>query len=44
MLSRGFTGEPRSLARFRLRPSDGVWVALVLLLTVLLLGGDHALG
>ena len=26
MLSRGFTGEPRSLARFRLRPSDGVWV------------------
>jgi cobalt/nickel transport system permease protein len=44
MLSRGFTGEPRTLARFRLRPSDGVWVALVLLLTVLLLGGDHALG
>jgi len=44
MLSRGYTGEPRSLARFRLRPSDGVWGLIVLLVIAFLLGGNHVLG
>jgi cobalt/nickel transport system permease protein len=44
MLARGFTGEPRSLSRFLLRPSDGLWVGIVLLVTALLLGGDRVLG
>ena len=44
MLSRGYTGEPRSLTRFRLQPSDGVWILVVLVLSFFLLGGDHVLG
>lgn len=44
MLSRGYTGVPRTLTRFRLCPGDGVWVVLVVVLSVLLIGGDRVLG
>ena len=43
MLARGYSGEPRALHRFRFRPSDGLWLVIVLLLSALLIGGDHVL-
>lgn len=44
MLSRGYTGTPRSTAKHRLRPSDGLWVLIVVLVSLFLLGGDRVLG
>jgi cobalt/nickel transport system permease protein len=43
MLARGYSGEPRALDRFRLQPSDGLWLAIVVLVAALLIGGDHVL-
>ena len=44
MLSRGYAGIPRSVLRFRMKPSDWAWVVLVLLAAVLFIGGDRVLG
>jgi cobalt/nickel transport system permease protein len=44
MLSRGYIGSPRSLLRFEMKASDWVWIALVLIVAILFIGGDRALG
>jgi cobalt/nickel transport system permease protein len=44
MLARGFRGEARTLERVRLRAIDGIWLLACLALTVLVVGGDRALG
>ena len=44
MLSRGYTGEPRTLSPMRLEGGDALWALIVLLVVALLMGGDLALG
>jgi len=44
MLARGFRGEMRVLERSRLRAADGIWLVACLVLAVLVVGGDRALG
>jgi cobalt/nickel transport system permease protein len=44
MLSRGYGGVPKSLSRFAMKRSDWVWMGLVLLVAILLVGGDRVLG
>lgn len=44
MLARGYRGEARTLELFRFRIRDGLWLAACLLLVLLALGGDRALG
>ena len=44
MLSRGYAGMPRSVLRFRMKPSDWAWIFLVLVAAVLFIGGDRVLG
>jgi cobalt/nickel transport system permease protein len=44
MLARGFRGEARVLGRARLRALDGIWLVACLALSVLVVGGDRALG
>jgi cobalt/nickel transport system permease protein len=44
MLSRGYTGEPRTLLTLRLKSSDWLWGLMVLMVAVLLVGGDRILG
>jgi cobalt/nickel transport system permease protein len=44
VLSRGYAGSPKSLVRFEMKRSDWVWMALVLIVTVLFVGGDRVIG
>jgi cobalt ECF transporter T component CbiQ len=44
MLSRGFTGDARSLAPSRVRARDAVWTIACVVAIVLVLGVDRALG
>jgi cobalt/nickel transport system permease protein len=44
MLSRGYTGIPRSVLQFKMKPSDWAWIVLVLVAAVLFIGGDRVLG
>jgi cobalt/nickel transport system permease protein len=44
MLARGYTGLPRSLVRFEMKPSDWVWMALVLIIALVFVGGDRVFG
>ena len=44
MLARGYTGSPRSLVRFEMKSSDWVWMALVLIIALVFLGGDRVFG
>jgi cobalt/nickel transport system permease protein len=44
MLSRGYAGSPKSLVRFEMKRSDRVWIALVIIIAVLFVGGDRVLG
>lgn len=44
MLSRGYTGQPKTLLHFRMKRSDWLWIALVLTVTVLFVGGDRVFG
>jgi cobalt/nickel transport system permease protein len=44
MLSRGYTGDARSITRFRVRPIDIAWAATCLVTIMLTLGVDRVLG
>jgi cobalt/nickel transport system permease protein len=44
MLARGYTGSPRSLVRFEMRPSDWVWMVLVFIIALVFVGGDRVFG
>jgi cobalt/nickel transport system permease protein len=44
MRSRGYTGEPRTLFSLQLKSSDWLWGLIVLMVAVLLVGGDRILG
>jgi cobalt/nickel transport system permease protein len=44
MVARGYTGVPRSLQRFQMRPSDWLWAVFVALVALVFLGGDRVLG
>ncbi len=44
MVSRGYTGEPRTLSPMRLGAGDAIWALIVLLVVGLLMGGDLVLG
>jgi cobalt/nickel transport system permease protein len=44
MVSRGYTGEARSLNQPRVRAQDMAWTAACVLAAVALIGGDRALG
>jgi len=44
MLARGFRGEARTLARSRLRALDGIWLLACVMLALIVVGGDRALG
>ncbi len=44
MVSRGYTGEPRTLSAMRLGAGDAIWALIVLLVVGLLMGGDLVLG
>jgi len=44
MLSRGYTGRPRALARFKINLVDLLWFGLVFLFALLFYGGDRLLG
>ncbi len=41
MLSRGYTGTPRTLTSSKLRGLDWVWTIFILLISVILIGGDR---
>jgi cobalt/nickel transport system permease protein len=44
MLSRGYTGTPRTLINAKIRGLDWFWTAFTLLVTIILLGGDRLAG
>ena len=44
MLARGYRGEARTLERLGFRVADTAWLAACLLLAVVTVGGDRALG
>lgn len=44
MLSRGYSGQPKTLAGFRTRRTDWLWAGLVLLAAGFFLGGDRLFG
>ncbi len=44
MVSRGYSGEPRTLSPMRLGAGDALWALIVLLVVALLMGGDLVLG
>jgi cobalt/nickel transport system permease protein len=44
MVARGFTGSVRTLTAPRVRRSDGVWCMACVLVAVLVLWGDRAVG
>jgi cobalt/nickel transport system permease protein len=41
MLSRGYTGAPRTLTNAKIRGLDWFWIAFTLLVAIILLGGDR---
>ena len=41
MLSRGYTGTPRTLTNSRLRGLDWVWTVFIVLISIILIGGDR---
>ena len=41
MLSRGFNGDMRTLSRMRWRASDTLWIAAIVLVALLCVGGEH---
>ncbi len=41
MLSRGYTGTPRTLTNARIRGLDWVWTGFIVLISIILLGGDR---
>jgi cobalt/nickel transport system permease protein len=43
MLSRGYTGEPRTLLSLQMKPSDWLWCLFALTVAILLVGGDRVL-
>jgi cobalt/nickel transport system permease protein len=44
MVSRGYTGTPRTLAGLRVRTLDWLFAGATAMLTVAVLGGDRILG
>jgi cobalt/nickel transport system permease protein len=44
MLSRGYTGQPKTLLHFQMKRSDWLWTALALAVAVLFVGGDRVFG
>jgi cobalt ECF transporter T component CbiQ len=44
MISRGYTGRPRSLSAFRVRAIDVAWIGGCVVLATITLGVDHVLG
>lgn len=44
MISRGYTGLPKSLVDFEVQRSDWLWAIFVLLLVMLFVGGDRVIG
>lgn len=44
MVSRGYSGNPKTLTAFRVRAVDGAFVLACLAAAVAMLGGDHLLG
>jgi cobalt/nickel transport system permease protein len=44
MVSRGYTGQVRTLARTRITARDVVWAATCVAAVILVIGADHALG
>jgi cobalt/nickel transport system permease protein len=44
MVSRGYTGEPRTLSAFRLRPVDVAWIAGCVFAAIAVLGIDRVVG
>jgi cobalt/nickel transport system permease protein len=44
MLSRGYTGEPRTLLSVRMKSSDWLWCLFALMVALLFVGGDRVLG
>ena len=41
MLSRGYTGTPRTLTNARIRDLDWVWTVFIILISIILIGGDR---
>jgi len=41
MLSRGYTGTPRTLTNARIRGLDWVWTVFIILISIILIGGDR---
>lgn len=41
MLSRGYTGAPRTLTSSRVRGLDWIWVVFIVLISIILIGGDR---
>jgi cobalt/nickel transport system permease protein len=41
MLARGYAGAPKSLSLFRMKRSDWLWIALVLVVAVLFMGSER---
>jgi energy-coupling factor transporter transmembrane protein EcfT len=44
MVSRGYTGHPRTLSTSRVRATDIAWIAFCLLIVVAVIGIDRAIG
>ncbi len=44
MVSRGYTGQPRTLSAFKVKAFDIAWVAGCAVLIAVALGVDHAIG
>jgi energy-coupling factor transporter transmembrane protein EcfT len=41
MLSRGYDGTPRTLTNPRIRGLDWVWTVFIILISIILIGGDR---
>jgi cobalt/nickel transport system permease protein len=41
MLARGYTGTPRTLTNARIRGLDWVWTVFIILISIILIGGDR---
>lgn len=44
MVSRGYTGEPRTLHRFKAQPNDWLWLAAMILIGIAFIGSDRFIG
>lgn len=44
MLSRGYTGQPRTLVRFQMRRLDWLWTAFMVAVSLIMLWGDRIIG